>query len=372
MASRLLILHDSPDFGGHERMLLAWLPAVLDPASGIAAAICIPVVNHRLLEALKPFAPHLRILTWPFVKQRGEPHLHRLRFRYRAAVRRLIAAERPDTVLLVQGRIENLAVPMAALPRSIRVISYVPMAHRLAEMGRRIPMGDAIRRMLYARPDQFIVPSPAIAEQVAKAGGRGAAFVVPNVVSVRPRTEREVARATLGLPMQRRIALFLGRLDQGQKGLDILAKALEHAAPRSLDGWSFVFAGDGPGSTALAALRDRGITDIHLAGWTDRPDMFLSAADVLMLPSRWEGLPLAMLEAMHFGVPVLASSLDVFREALPAVNIVDFNTVELGAALDRVVASGDEFGSHAAAYLEPLTLAASQRRFVEAIGGTRA
>lgn len=372
MASRLLILHDSPDFGGHERMLLAWLPAVLDPASGIAAAICVPAANHRLLEALEPFAAHLRILTWPFVKRRGEPYLHLLRFRYRNAVRRLVAAERPDTVLLVQGRIENLAVPMATLPRSVRVISYVPMAHRLVEMGRRLPMGDAIRRTLYARPDRYIVPSPAIAEQLVKAGARGATIVVPNIVNVQPRTEPEVARATLGLPVRRRIALFLGRLDQGQKGLDILAQALERAAPRSLDGWSFVFAGDGPGSNALAALRDRGVADIHLAGWTDRPDLFLSAADVLLLPSRWEGLPVVMLEAMHFGVPVLASSLDVFREALPAINIVDFETAELGTALDRVVASGEAFRSHAAAYLEPLTLAASQRKFVEALTGTGA
>ena len=75
-----------------------------------------------------------------------------------------------------------------------------------------------------------------------------------------------------------------------------------------------------------------------------------------------------MLEAMHFGVPVLASPLDVFREALPAANIIDFETAELGTALDTAVANGDAFKAHAARYLRPLTLEAGRKRFAEVIG----
>lgn len=364
MTTRLLILHDSPDFGGHERMLLTWLPAILDTTT---ATICVPAANQRLVSALAPFADRLEIVTWPFIKRRGEPYLHWLRLRYRAAVRRLVASVKPDVVLLVQGRIENLSVPMAVLPRSVYVISYLPMAHTLTEMGRRVPFGDAFRRLLYARPDQFIVPSPAVARQVAAAGARSLATIVANVVPPQLRIEPEVARARLGLRGDRRVALFLGRLDHGQKGLDALCEAAQRARPGTLSEWSFVFAGDGPGASALKALGVKGVIDVHLAGWTDQPEVYLSAADVLLLPSRWEGLPLAMLEAMQLGVPILASSLDVFREALPAANVINFATVDLGAALDRAVANRDVFATHAAAYLRPLTLEAGERQFASAL-----
>ncbi len=370
MTGRLLIMHDSAEFGGHERMLLNWLPAVLD-AADTAPTFCVPAANSRLREALTPFAPRLRIVASRFTKQRGEPYLHSFRLAYRAAVRRLVADEQPDTVLLVQGRIENLVVPMVVLPRSVRVVSYLPMAHRLVEMGRRAPFGDAIRRRLYARPDAFIVPSAAVAAQVVAAGAAAPVTVVGNVAAAVPRVEPEVARAMLRLPTERRIALFLGRLDNGQKGLDALARAMARSTPAALAGWTFVFAGDGPGAAALAVLRDRGVADIIMAGWTERPDLFVAAADVLLLPSRWEGLPLAMLEAMQAGLPILASPLDVFRDALPSVNIVDFATVDLGIALDVVLASGAAFRHHAGLYLKPFTLEAGRQQFALALAAVR-
>ncbi len=367
--AKLLILHDSPDFGGHEQMLLKLLPAVLDRYETV---FCLPAVNLRLRAALAAFEPRLRIIPWPFVKRRGEPYLHRFRWQYRAAVRRLYAAERPDTVLLVQGRIENLAVPMLALPRSARIVSYLPMAHLVRDMRGRGGLGDSVRRALYARPDRFIVPSPAVAAQVAAAGGRAPVTVAPNVVELPPRTERAAARRQLGLATDRSIALFIGRLDPAQKGLDRLRAAIQRARPGSLRGWSMVFVGDGPDRQAIAALAARntpGGVDIRHFAWTDHPALFLSAAEVLLLPSRWEGLPLVMLEAMHAGLPILASSIDVYRQCLPAANIVDFDRIELANALASVVAPAaiDAYTQHAAAQLRPLTLGAARAAFARAL-----
>jgi glycosyltransferase involved in cell wall biosynthesis len=103
--------------------------------------------------------------------------------------------------------------------------------------------------------------------------------------------------------------------------------------------------------------------------WTERPDLFLSAADSLLLPSRWEGLPLTMLEAMAYGLPILASDIDIFRLYLPPAHIVDFEAVDLGEALPRLVDRDaiEIFARHAAARLAPLTLENAQRRFVAAL-----
>ena len=373
MTRKLLILHDSPDFGGHEKMLLELLPAVLgDDAPFDETMFYVPHMNTRLRNALAGLSPRLRLADWPFVKRRGEPYLHRFRFGYRAAVRDIVGRERPDTVLLVQGRIEHLAVPMAVLPRDIRVVSYLPMAHSMAEMGRSGTSGDRVRRTLYARPDHFIVPSEAVAAQVVAAGGTAPVTVAANVVAPPEDIAPAAARVALGLPQDRRIALFLGRLDTAQKGLDLLAAAIARAGAERLRHWTFVIVGDGPGRALLDGAAAATGVDIRLVAWTDTPGRYLAAADVLLLPSRWEGLPLVMLEAMHAGLPILASPIDSSRLYLPAGNLDDFATIDLPAALDRVTAPAAvaAFGAAARDRLAGQTLAAARAAFATALAGT--
>lgn len=351
-------------------MLLALLPAVLGSSERFEETVfTVPTRNIRLRVALDG-RPRLRVIDWPFEKRRAEPYLHRFRRGYRAAVRALIEAERPDTVLLIQGRIENCAVPMAVVPRGPRLVSYVPMAHRMVDMGRGA-FGDRVRRSLYARPDAFIVPSPAVAEQLRAAGVNAPVTVAHNVVDPPPQTERVAARRALGLPEAGRIALFLGRLDMAQKGIDVLLGAIDRGGAR-LAGWNFVLVGDGPARAAIEAAASG--RDIQVIPWTDRPDLYLSAADILLLPSRWEGLPLVLLEAMTYGVSVLASEIDVFRMYLPEANRMSFIDGDLGAALDRVTASEavEIYRRDAALALAPHTLEAAQRAFTDALVGDAA
>ena len=369
MPQKLLILHDSAEFGGHERMLLALLPGVIEREQFTDIVFCVPEANHRLRDVLKTFAPQVRTTTWPFVKRRAEPYIGWLRWRYRRAVRRILDVEKPDTVLLVQGRIENLVVPMLADYGRARLVSYIPMAHRLGEMDRAGLIGDRIRRWLYRRPDHYIVPSAAVAQQVAVAGGVAPITVAHNFVGPPPRRSKAVARLALGLPTNRRIALFLGRLDTGQKGLDRLAAAIERTGSQRLAGWTFLFVGDGPGRALLERLASRSGLDIRLVPWTDQPDMYLAAADVLLLPSRFEGLPLVLLEAMHSRLPVLASRIDVMRDYLPEDALVDFETADLADALARVTHpdAAARFAAAASATLGTHTPEAARSSFAAAL-----
>lgn len=364
----LLILHDSADFGGHERMFLQFLPALLAEEAGLAVTFRFPAANHRLRAALQPYAGRLRLAEWPFVKGRGEPYLHPLRWRYRAAIRRILAEDRPDTVLLVQGRIENLAVPMHAIPRPVRIVSYVPMAHRLADMG-RAGVGDPVRRPLYRRPDHFVVPSEAVAAQVRAAGGEAPVTVAHNVVTPPPRSDRLSARRALGLGEEGRIALLPGRLDAAQKGIDRLLAAIARARPGSLDGWAFLFVGDGPARPRIERLAAQAPERFRIVPWSDRPDLYLSAADALLMPSRWEGVPLTMLEAMRYGLPILASDIDVFRLYLPPAHRTDFERADLGEALARIVEpeTVDAYARHAAGLLRTHTLESERRAFLRAL-----
>jgi len=366
---KLLVLQDSPQFGGHEIMFLKLLPAALGGAFD-EVVVRMPQANGAFFEALQRLrAVPLRVKPWHFVKRAAEPWLAGFRHRYARAVREAVVEERPSTILLLQGRIENLAVPMLSIPNGHFVVSYIPMAHSLAEMGRTGGLGDRVRRRLYRRPDRFVVPSPAVADQLARAGARAPVFVVENVVDPPPMTHRKL-RSELGLPPGRRIALFMGRFDTGQKGLDLLIEALKRGA-RALSDWTFLFVGSGAGQAAIEALHDDpGHTiDIRILPWAEQPYDILQACDILLMPSRFEGVPLIMLEAMSCGLPMLASDLDVFRDYLPETHRADFKVVDLADRLNALtsVHTAAAFAETARARIASARLDLSRERFLAAL-----
>jgi glycosyltransferase involved in cell wall biosynthesis len=371
MTRSLLILQDSPDFGGHEAMFLRFLPQLIQSGGYDRIVVRHPESNTIFAERLRPYASDaFDVTAWPFAKRRGEPYLAGFRQNYARAIHQLFTEMRPTTTLLLQGRIENCAVPLLAAPRGSFLVSYVPMAHRLADLGRRSVPGDWVRQRLYRRPDRFIVPGPAVVGQVRAAGGRAPVVVVDNVVVPPPPPSRVEARKALNLDENASVALFLGRLDVRQKGLDVLAESIRRNAAR-LGGWTFLFVGAGDGEADLTSLsRDlAGQVDIRCTSWNDSPHVILAAADLLLMPSRWEGVPLVMLEAMTYRLPVLASQIDVFQDYLPEANRVDFASVDLADAMARAVSPvfADSYRDHVAERLSQTNLLRSSERFVEAL-----
>lgn len=109
------------------------------------------------------------------------------------------------------------------------------------------------------------------------------------------------------------VAATVARLHP-QKGLEDLVAAA--ALLRNEPSLHFVVVGDGPDHAALqraidsADLADR----LHLLGHRDDVAAVLARADVFVLPSRFEGLPSAIIEAMAAGLPVVATDVGGVRE----------------------------------------------------------
>lgn len=104
--------------------------------------------------------------------------------------------------------------------------------------------------------------------------------------------------------------LFVGRLTR-QKGLDVLIQALDKLEPGN--GVSLTIVGDGPLMDDLRnQARSLGIADsIEFKGWLSRdllPDEYRKH-DVFVLPSRDEGMPNVLLEAMASGLPAVATDI---------------------------------------------------------------
>jgi glycosyltransferase involved in cell wall biosynthesis len=102
------------------------------------------------------------------------------------------------------------------------------------------------------------------------------------------------------------VVMGAGRLVT-QKRFDILIKAFSSVA-KEMDA-RLIILGEGPGREALQKLvRDLGMEDkVSLAGFHGNPYQFLSRADVFVLSSGYEGLPMVILEAMACGVPVIST-----------------------------------------------------------------
>jgi glycosyltransferase involved in cell wall biosynthesis len=133
--------------------------------------------------------------------------------------------------------------------------------------------------------------------------------VIPNGIPVGPlptAAERHAARAGLGIPEEAHVVAFVGRLSP-EKAPEVLVRAA-----RDTDA-TLLFAGDGPLRPALEAEAGE---RARFLGFVDDVDEVLAAADVLALPSRTEGLPMAALEAMAAGVPVVASAVGSLPEVL--------------------------------------------------------
>jgi len=141
------------------------------------------------------------------------------------------------------------------------------------------------------------------------------------------------------------LVTFIGRLEP-QKGVQWLLETAAEWLPR-LPGHDLVLVGRGRDRPALERFAaQRGIASrTHFLGW--RPDVprILAASELLVLPSRWEGMPNVVLQAMASRLPVLATDVEGVREVLGTST--DAQVVRYGDTpgfVDRLVALLSDHG----------------------------
>jgi glycosyltransferase involved in cell wall biosynthesis len=145
--------------------------------------------------------------------------------------------------------------------------------------------------------------------------------LIPNAVNLNfIKRSGKAARAHLltefGLSSQTeaKLILFAGRLVH-QKGVDILLSSLSQLKHYN---YFCLIAGDGPEREKLEAMANSlGINDrVRFLGTRLDVSYLLQQVDFLILPSRYEGLPLIVLEAMAAGCPIVATKVDGTEEVL--------------------------------------------------------
>lgn len=181
--------------------------------------------------------------------------------------------------------------------------------------------------------DLVITPSHNSARDLREQGGMPADRLQVMGLGVQPKpapASEDVAalRAKLLGDTGRKLIVTVARLAH-QKAIDILIEAARGAVLRD-PGLRFVIVGDGPQrEDARRWVAEAGVESyVNLVGHSDNAPLYLAAADLFFLPSRWESLPITIVEAFQQGAPVLAT------DTAGVVELVD-------DSVGRVVPIGD-------------------------------
>ena len=284
---------------------------------------------------------------------------------------RVVRQRKPDVILSTLGYLNLLlAIARPFLPRRTRLVAREANTVTQSNASQTHPrLLDALYRRYYRRFDRVVCQSRAMAadlidhyrvspkvtsiirnpvdvariREAADAGGlpvatafRGAPDA-DSVASAIGEPERSDPRAEYAAGRPPLKLLAVGRLVP-QKGFDLLIEALA-GTTRAVE---LTIAGEGPqyGLLKDASARLRGGKSVRLVGFTDNPWRLMAQSDVLVVPSRYEGLPNVVLEAGVLGLPVIAfdcpgGTREIVQDRQNGVLVDCADTEAFARAIDR-------------------------------------
>lgn len=277
----------------------------------------------------------------------GKDDLRGFRYQVVRELDRIIKAEGVDIIHAQRHKSAFYAALAARKNSRVRLVTTVHGQNRSRSFFRKIG-----NRILWPRINRIIAVSEAVRRDILLANPWFPADrieVVYNGIDLavfsRNDLDEAASRALFGLPAQSWLWGAVGRLAP-VKGHDILLKAWARSEIGKRGG-HLAIAGEGRSREELTALaRELGIAnEISLLGHVKDIPRFLAVLDGFAMPSRHEGFPLAILEALAAGLPVVASRVGGIPEILTNLAnkgqsvLVPFeDEKELGIAMEQVMA----------------------------------
>jgi glycosyltransferase involved in cell wall biosynthesis len=165
------------------------------------------------------------------------------------------------------------------------------------------PLWQKFQRLFYPKLDALISVSKEV-DQCFSWLPNDKRYVINNAVT--SITDKQLSEPPLNIVLKKKSLIAMGRLSY-EKGFDLLIDAYSLIASE-LQEYQLVIIGDGPEKTSLLRqISDKRLDEtIILAGRLSNPFSTLKEAELFILPSRTEGFPMALLEALSLGIPAIA------------------------------------------------------------------
>ena len=272
-----------------------------------------------------------------------------------AQLRRVFERRAPDIVETHMIK-SHFLVRLAGLARQR---PWVAFHHGYTTTDLKMRLYNQLNRLTLPSATRVATVCGPFARQLEGAGVRPERIFVRhssvNVADARV-SDEEVRglRARLGVAEGERVILSVGRLSREKGHADLLRALARLTEVEPELKFKAVVVGDGPERAALeASAASPGLKGrIVFAGHADDVRPFYAAADVMALPSHSEGSPLALLEAMAAGVPVVATAVggvpEVAADGETALLVPARDTHAFAGALARMLTDGALSGALAA------------------------
>jgi glycosyltransferase involved in cell wall biosynthesis len=214
-------------------------------------------------------------------------------FRLRSA----ILGSTPDVVISFVDQVNVLTL----LATRFTLIPVVISERTDPRQNRVARVWEWLRSWSYPHAAMLVVQTDRIFEWAASKVGADKAIVIPNPIA-RGQARDPESEEFFPPPF----VLAVGRLTR-EKGIDLLMQAFGKVCHQHPE-WSLVILGEGPERASLEDMaRKLGIeARVHMPGRHANPGAVMSCASLFVLPSRFEGFPNALLEAMSCGLPVIS------------------------------------------------------------------
>jgi glycosyltransferase involved in cell wall biosynthesis len=305
---RVAALIDTIQVSGPGRQLAA-LADHLAPA-GVELLV---VTFHR---GDRPRAPYLDYLERAGVRYTLIPESHLLDVRLIPRLRRVLARWRPH---IVQTHGYKPTALVYALRRTGATWPWIAFFHGATSENPKTKFYHWLDRRIMGCADNVVVMSRSHAADFSHLGGKvhvvyNAAIPLPPAAELR--SPAPPLAAGFGGEIARPLVGVVGRLSP-EKGVDLFLHACRELERRGRT-VSAIVAGDGPERRNLTSLRDAlGLQDsVHFVGLVGDLQPLYAELDVLVIPSRSEGLPNVLLEALRADVPVVATRVGAISEVL--------------------------------------------------------
>ena len=220
--------------------------------------------------------------------------------------------------------VEDFAAPISTLglPRFtstpvVAVVQWLFAAEKAAQY--HLPF-DRVETWGLRQHTTFVAVSEGLGARLRERAPHAAVHVVENGVDLgAPVAPDGAPDSPADVVPDGRYLLFLGRLENAQKGVDVALRALADPALAGSD-VPLVLAGDGPDEAVLRALADRLGVGRRLR-WAGRVEgaakrALMAGAAAVLVPSRYETFGMVAAEAMAAGAPVVASDVDCLRDVV--------------------------------------------------------
>lgn len=253
-----------------------------------------------------------------------------------------IADSQPDAVISLTDRMNVLTLLATGKLRCPVIISERsdPRHHPIGRLW------SFLRKRTYPRAYALVVQTQGVADFCRQWLKSTRIEVIPNAVPL-PRSPEvpAVSHEALEARTRAKVVLGMGRLSH-EKGFDLLIEAFSQVAAEFPD-WKLQISGEGPLRESLQQqINHLGLQEqIELPGWTSQPELQLDQGELFVLPSRYEGFPNALLQAMSRGLACISfdcesGPAEIIRPETDGLLVPAGSVSELAQALKRLM--GDE------------------------------